>query len=401
MLKKYKVFALIPLVLLLTSCIRYEGNLNISNQGLVTGNILYAIDKSILTSSGINSLEDLKANQSTNNQTDVCTSPRYSENSTEYIITCSFSNANLKDSDLSAQIVGNQIEFNFKNQSDTDESDSSITGEFGKVSVYVTFPGDIISISENRAGSVRKQSSKKVLISAPGSVKLDIKIVTALNSASSGLPSKATVSLDISSVIQLEAQVKSVESQVLSLLNTKNPYFSKARNECYFPFAKTKGMGPNSSRAMTANASQPAAIASYIKTAQTYLANYESCKIAMSKLGFNGVFTSTPSPTPTPTPVSTSGTSVGSDEIIAGEEVDSFLLSAQYLSNKNTKVTVGASANTAYTIVASKSGVSKKINFKITTDGTGKKVFQTTSQIRGYKLALFLGSTELATTTVK
>jgi hypothetical protein len=399
MLKKYKIFALIPLVLLLTSCIRYEGNLSISNQGLVNGNILYAIDKSILTSSGINSLEDLKANQSTTNQTDVCSSPKYSENSTEYIIACSFSNANLKDSDLSAQVVGNQLEFNFKNQSDTDESDSSVTGEFGKVSVYVNFPGDIISISENRTGSVRKQSSKKVLISAPGSVKLDIKIVTALNSASSGLPSKPAISLDISSVIQLETQVKSVETQVLSLLNSKNVYFNKARSECYLPFVKTKGMGPSSAKALTASASQSAAISSYIKTAQIYLANYETCKIAMSKLGFNGVFTSTPNQTPTP--VSPNGTSAVNDEIIAGEEVDSFSISAQYLSNKNTKVTVDATANTAYTVVASKSGVSKKINFKITTDSAGKKVFQTTSQIRGYKLALFMGNSELATTTVK
>lgn len=399
MFKKFKVVALIPLVLLLTSCIRYEGNLSISNQGLVNGNILYAIDKSILTSSGINSLEDLKANQSTANQTDVCSSPKYSENATEYIFTCSFSNSNLKDSDLSAQVVGNQLEFSFKNQSDTDESDSSFTGEYGKISIYVNFPGDIISISENRAGSVRKQTSKRVLISAPGSVKLDIKIITALNGASSGLPSKPTVSVDISSVIQLEAQVKSAESQILSLLKTKNPYFNKARNECYFPFTKTKGMGPSSSKALTTNASQSASISAYINSAQIYLANYEICKSAMNKLGFNGVFTSTP--TPTSTPVGSNGSSASNDEIIAGEEVDSFSISAQYLSNKNTKVTVAASANTAYTIIASKSGISKKISFKVTTDSAGNKVFQTNSQIRGYKLALFLGTSELATTTVK
>lgn len=397
MFKKYKILSLVPLILLLTGCIRYEGNLSITNQGLVNGNILYAIDKSILTSSGINSLEDLKANQSTSNQTDVCSSPKYSENSTEYIITCSFSNAILKDSDLSAQVVGNQIEFSFKNQSDTNESDNSFTGEFGTVSVYVNFPGDIISISENRVGSVRKQTSRKVLISAPGSVKLDIKIITALSGTSSGLPSKEPGSVDLSSVIQLDAQVKSAETQIVSLLKSKNKYFYQAKNECLATFSRNKGMGPSSTRAMTANSSQSAAITTYVKSAQIYLANYENCKNAMNKFGFAGTVTQTPTPAPT----STSSASAGGDEIIAGEEVDSFSLSGQYLSNKNTKITVAASANTAYTIVASKSGVSKKINFKITTDGAGNKVFQTTSQIRGYKLALFLGTSELATTTVK
>ena len=397
MFKKYKILSLVPLILLLTGCIRYEGNLSITNQGLVNGNILYAIDKSILTSSGINSLEDLKANQSTSNQTDVCSSPKYSENSTEYIITCSFSNAILKDSDLSAQVVGNQIEFSFKNQSDTNESDNSFTGEFGTVSVYVNFPGDIISISENRVGSVRKQTSRKVLISAPGSVKLDIKIITALSGTSSGLPSKEPGSVDLSSVIQLDAQVKSAETQIVSLLKSKNKYFYQAKNECLATFSRNKGMGPSSTRAMTANSSQSAAITTYVKSAQIYLANYENCKNAMNKFGFAGTVTQTPTPAPT----STSSASAGGDEIIAGEEVDSCSLSGQYLSNKNTKITVAASANTAYTIVASKSGVSKKINFKITTDGAGNKVFQTTSQIRGYKLALFLGTSELATTTVK
>jgi hypothetical protein len=396
MLKKYKIFSVIPLALLLTGCIRYEGNLTISNQGLVNGNILYAIDKSILASSGINSLEDLKGNQSTANQTDVCSSPKYTENSTEYIITCSFSNANLKDSDLSAQVVGNQVEFNFKNQSDAEESDSSFTGEFGKVSVYVNFPGDIISILENRVGSVKKQTSKKVLISAPGSAKLDIKIVTALSS-SSGLPSKEPATVDVSSVIELDPQVKSAETQIVSLIKTKNKIFYQAKKECYAPFAKTKGMGPSSAKAMTANSSQSAAITTYIKSAQIYLANYEICKNVMNKLGFTGIAT----PTPTPVPSSTNGASVAGDEIIAGEEVDSYSLSAQYLSNKNTRITVAASANTAYTIVASKSGVSKKITFKITTDGAGNKVFQTTSQVKGYKLSLYSGASELATTTVK
>lgn len=398
MLKKYKVFSFIPLALLLTGCIRYEGNLTISNQGLVNGNILYAIDKSILASSGINSLEDLKGNQSTANQTDVCSSPKYSENSTEYIITCSFSNANLKDSDLSAQVVGNQVEFNFKNQSDTEESESSFTGEFGKVSVYVNFPGDIISISENRVGSVKKQTSKKVLISAPGSAKLDIKIVTALNS-SSGLPSKEPTTVDVSSVIELDPQVKSAETQIVSLIKTKNKFFYQAKKECYAPFAKTKGMGPSSVKAMTANSSQSAAITTYIRSAQIYLVNYETCKNVMNKLGFTGI--ATPTPTPTPVPSSTNGASVPGDEIIAGEEVDSYSISAQYLSNKNTRITIAASVNTAYTIVASKSGVSKKITFKVTTDGTGNKVFQTTSQVRGYKLSLYLGASELATTTVR
>ena len=120
--KKLKFVALLPAILILTGCIRYEGDLTITSQGLINGNILYAIDKSILSSSGINSLEDLKKDQSTSEQTDVCANPQYSENQSEFIITCTFNGANLKDSDLMARITDNQIEFLFKNQSDSDGS---------------------------------------------------------------------------------------------------------------------------------------------------------------------------------------------------------------------------------------------------------------------------------------
>ncbi|MSV87935.1 MAG: hypothetical protein F2856_03270, partial [Actinobacteria bacterium] len=71
--------ALLLALPLLAGCIRYEGAIVASSTGTVTGNVLYAIDKSLLSNSGINSLQDLQNNSSTQEQTNFCKEPVYTE----------------------------------------------------------------------------------------------------------------------------------------------------------------------------------------------------------------------------------------------------------------------------------------------------------------------------------
>ena len=298
-----------------------------------------------------------------------------------------------------ARITDNQIEFLFKNQSDSDGS--GITGDFGKVSIYVNFPGDIVSISENRAGSVKKINSKRIQISAPGNANLDIRILSNLSGVSTTAPkTEQKTSVDLSQVSTLNTQVKIIEAKVVPLVKSKNKFFSRAKYECAVPLSRNKGLGPDATKILAVGTiPTEASINSYVRLANQYILNYERCSLAMLKYGYVEGQSSTAS-TPKPTPVATPTTSSATEEVIAGEEVDEASIKAELLSNKNTRILVTGAPLTAYTVVATKSGVTKKIVFNLRTDSQGNKIFQTTSQLLNYKLALLQGTTSVASTVV-
>jgi len=100
--KKLLIGVFTPLILLvLTSCIRVEGNLTIEPTGLVNGNLTYAFDRQLLSLAGLNSLTDLQKQASTQDELQsICTSFKWTETKSEYVGSCDLKNVNLKEGDL-------------------------------------------------------------------------------------------------------------------------------------------------------------------------------------------------------------------------------------------------------------------------------------------------------------
>jgi hypothetical protein len=163
------------LILLLAGCVRLEGEITIDNAGLVTGKLSYALDKSLASQGGINSLEDFKKGATQENNEKICASEKYLETDRELVFECLFSKSSLntKDSDLKVEKIGDQIIFYFKQ---TSSGDSSM--DLGKTTLSVVFPGPITSIKENKPGIVLKRSETSAYITASGTATLDIAITS-------------------------------------------------------------------------------------------------------------------------------------------------------------------------------------------------------------------------------
>lgn len=172
------LFALLPI---LAGCVRLEGNITIDAEGLTTGKISYALDKSLASQAGINSVDDFKKNAVQQNDNQVCASESYSENAQELIFECNFARSTLKDSDLRVEKVGDRITFYFKQ---TSSGDASV--DLGKTSLNLTFPGPITAIKESKVGTVIKKSENSALISASGTATLDIAITSSIVPSKSG-----------------------------------------------------------------------------------------------------------------------------------------------------------------------------------------------------------------------
>ena len=172
------LFALLPI---LAGCVRLEGNITIDAEGLATGKISYALDKSLASQAGINSVDDFRKNAAQQNDNQVCASENYSENAQELIFECNFARSTLKDSDLRVEKVGDRVTFYFKQ---TSSGDTSV--DLGKTSLNLTFPGPITAIKESKVGTVIKKSENSALISASGTATLDIAITSSVVPSKSG-----------------------------------------------------------------------------------------------------------------------------------------------------------------------------------------------------------------------
>lgn len=175
-MRKLRLPALyMALILLLAGCVRLEGEITIDNAGLVTGKLSYALDKSLASQGGINSLEDFKKGATQENSEKVCASEKYLETDRELVFECLFSKSSLntKDSDLKVEKIGDQVTFYFKQ---TASGDSSM--DLGKTTLSVVFPGPITNIKENKPGIVLKRSETSAYITASGTATLDIAITS-------------------------------------------------------------------------------------------------------------------------------------------------------------------------------------------------------------------------------
>jgi hypothetical protein len=166
---------LLALLPILAGCVRLEGDITIDTEGLATGKISYALDKSLASQAGINSVDDFKKNAVQQNDNQVCSSESYTESAQELIFECNFSRSTLKDSDLRVEKIGDQVTFYFKQ---TSSGDTSV--DLGKTSLSVTFPGPITAIKESKTGAVIKKSENSALISASGTATLDIAITSSV-----------------------------------------------------------------------------------------------------------------------------------------------------------------------------------------------------------------------------
>jgi hypothetical protein len=154
--------------------VRFEADLTISGDALVKGSLTYAGDKLLMESNGISTLEQFKNQVTEPAVLEFCRTSSFSENSSEFIFSCSLDKSMLTDKDLSVSNVDGNIKFIF-NQN-TDDVNASII-ELGTVKFSIVFPGDIISIKENRVGAVIKTGNASVQIKAPATSKLVVEIL--------------------------------------------------------------------------------------------------------------------------------------------------------------------------------------------------------------------------------
>jgi hypothetical protein len=172
------------LLVILTSCIRVEGNLAIEPSGLVNGNLTYAIDMQLASLAGVKTLADLQKQASTQDELQsICTKFKWTETKSEYVGSCDLKDANLKEGDLLVKVEKDSIEFSFKSNLDAEESkskekdNSNQISDFGTTRLVINFPGEIKQVVENKKGLVTLVGKSQAIISGSGTEKFDIRLI--------------------------------------------------------------------------------------------------------------------------------------------------------------------------------------------------------------------------------
>ena len=184
--KKKLLFGLFTpfLLVILTSCIKIDGNITIEQSGLVNGNLTYAIDRQLASLAEVKTLSDLQKQASTQDELkSICTNFIWTETKSEYVGTCDLKNANLKEGDLLVKVEKDSIEFSFKSNLDAEESkpkdksSSEQITDFGTTRLVINFPGDIKQVVENKKGLVTLVGKRQAIISGSGTEKFDIRLI--------------------------------------------------------------------------------------------------------------------------------------------------------------------------------------------------------------------------------
>jgi hypothetical protein len=174
-MRSVRTFAILALPLLLTGCLRIEGEIKAGADAKVTGILEYGISKSLSQISGETwTLEKLQNSDEAKDAKSICTNGIWSENSQEFVMTCNFNSSQVMDPDLYFKIVDNKIEFHYAQNLDSDED--SI--ELGNVTMKIGFPGEIITIKENKPGTVTKSGSNQITLKAAGTAKIDVTVTS-------------------------------------------------------------------------------------------------------------------------------------------------------------------------------------------------------------------------------
>jgi hypothetical protein len=174
-MRSVRTFAILALPLLLTGCLRIEGEIKAGADAKVTGVLEYGISKSLSQISGETwTLEKLQNSDEAKDAKSICANGIWSENSQEFVMTCNFNSSQVMDPDLYFKIVDNKIEFHYAQNLDSDED--SI--ELGNVTMKVGFPGEIITIKENKPGTVTKSGNNQITLKAAGTAKIDVTVTS-------------------------------------------------------------------------------------------------------------------------------------------------------------------------------------------------------------------------------
>jgi hypothetical protein len=174
-MRSVRTLAILALPLMLTGCLRIEGEIKAGADAKVTGVLEYGISKSLSQISGETwTLEKLQNSDEAKDAKSICANGIWSENSQEFVMTCNFSSSQVSDPELYVKIVDNKIEFHYSQNLDSDEESL----ELGNVTMKVGFPGEIITIRENKPGTVLKSSNNQITLKAAGTAKIDVTVTS-------------------------------------------------------------------------------------------------------------------------------------------------------------------------------------------------------------------------------
>jgi len=217
-----RLLLLLPLLLILTSCVDLKGKVAVSSSARMTGELNYSIDKSLASGTGVNSFADFKK-QAEENPGDLnrsCSSLTYSEDATNYKMNCIFTNSMVSQGDLQARTEGSQVILTFKVNSDA-ERDSSKRTDFGTIDLEVTFSDPVIQVSENKSGLVRKLNDKSYKIYGYATEPMDIKIVSCSSNCTStsvSVPSRVIDAKSATEAASHAIDVANIQTDVANLI---------------------------------------------------------------------------------------------------------------------------------------------------------------------------------------
>ena len=173
----WQVAIILLATVLLSSCVELKGELGINSAARLTGEITYKIDKSLASSAGISSLDDVnrESNKSSTQQEGPCENQKFIEDSKDYILRCSLANAISESGDITAQQIGKAVFFRFKNN--LDAAPDSSRADFGTVSLTLRFADAVTSFKENKVGLLKKIDNFTFQISGYATEPMNIEIV--------------------------------------------------------------------------------------------------------------------------------------------------------------------------------------------------------------------------------
>ena len=178
---------MISACLILTSCTNTKGNLEISANGLVSGQLTYSIPKAITSILGINSLEDLKARATEpssegvgSSNLDSCADTETKEDSANFIVTCTLRDSDYSsDKDFYIKREGSQIIVVYRQNVDSNQKDENVINiaDSGTVRLDLNFETKVTEIVENKVGLVKRISESQLVIAGTATEVMDIKII--------------------------------------------------------------------------------------------------------------------------------------------------------------------------------------------------------------------------------
>lgn len=181
---RLRALLVVPVILLLASCIRQEGAIVINPDATVTGTVMVGLERQLAASLGINSLSDaLKQQDAQNTSSDGCFEFQSEESASEFIFTCRYQNSQVLTGDMTSTIQNGKILFTFKSNADADPNASTI--QLGKVIFNVQFPGAIETIQADKSGRVSKDGEDRAKIEGYASEPLNIQITASCGSSCS------------------------------------------------------------------------------------------------------------------------------------------------------------------------------------------------------------------------